>query len=90
MLSSFAIAFIVFFFFGVLFESRRNDIKKQNRQIQPPIVPMYYNNGPIAQQPYDITSFHIAGVTFNDGRQSRQTSLRMLKFKDAPMDGQCH
>lgn len=36
---------------------------------------------------YDITTFHIAGVTFKDGRESRQTSLRMLKFKDYPMNG---
>lgn len=31
------------------------------------------------------TDFKIAGVTFKDGRASRQTALRMLKFQDPPM-----
>lgn len=35
---------------------------------------------------YETTTFHVAGVTFKDGRESRQTSLRMLKFRDYPMN----
>lgn len=34
-----------------------------------------------------ITEFNVAGVTFKDGRASRQTALRKLKFQDPPMDG---
>lgn len=36
---------------------------------------------------FKTTTFKIAGVTFKDGQKQRQTALRMLKFKDAPMDG---
>ena len=36
---------------------------------------------------YETTTFHIAGTTFKDGRLYRQSALRMLKFKDEPMDG---
>ena len=31
--------------------------------------------------------FKVAGVTFKDGRRSRQATLRKIKFKDEPMDG---
>lgn len=33
-----------------------------------------------------VTQFKIAGVTFKDGRYSRQAALRKLKFQDPPMD----
>lgn len=33
------------------------------------------------------TEFNVAGVTFKDGRLSRQAALRKLKFQDPPMDG---
>lgn len=33
------------------------------------------------------TDFKVAGVTFKDGRYSRQAALRKIKFQDPPMDG---
>lgn len=36
--------------------------------------------------PYEFIKTKIAGVTFKDGRKSRQTVLRRLYWKDAPFD----
>lgn len=35
---------------------------------------------------YKEIEFHVAGVTFKNGRKSRQTILRAMKFKDDPFD----
>ena len=34
-----------------------------------------------------VTEFKVAGVTFKDGRYTRQAALRKMFFKDPPMDG---
>ena len=36
--------------------------------------------------PFEFLKMNIAGVTFKDGRKSRQTILRRLYWKDAPFD----
>lgn len=42
---------------------------------------------PAAQEfPYEFLKVKIAGVTFKDGRKSRQTILRRLYWKDEPFD----
>lgn len=79
-----------------------SDYKKKNNIVNKTLrdneLRKQYDNSPLLNPPkkqlpkiegsqYDITTFHIAGVTFKDGRESRQTSLRMLKFKDYPMNG---
>lgn len=46
-----------------------------------------YKNNTVTDNNIVQTTFNIAGVTFMDGRKSRQTALRMLKFQDPPMDG---
>lgn len=38
------------------------------------------------ESPYEFIRTKIAGVTFKDGRKSRQTILRRLYWKDAPFD----
>lgn len=38
------------------------------------------------ESPYEFLKTKIAGVTFKDGRKSRQTILRRLYWKDAPFD----
>ncbi|WP_099468359.1 hypothetical protein [Konateibacter massiliensis] len=38
------------------------------------------------KQAYDFFEFKVAGVTFKNGRKSRQTILRAVNFKDAPFD----
>lgn len=38
------------------------------------------------ESPYEFITTKIAGVTFKDGRKSRQTILRRLYWKDAPFD----
>ncbi len=37
--------------------------------------------------PYEHMQIRVAGVTFKNGRRSRQTILRQIKFKDPPFDG---
>ena len=39
-----------------------------------------------SESPYEFITTKIAGVTFKDGRKSRQTILRRLYWKDAPFD----
>lgn len=39
-----------------------------------------------SESPYDFLKMKIAGVTFKDGRKSRQTILRRLYWKDEPFD----
>lgn len=34
----------------------------------------------------DTFTFNVAGVTFKNGRKSRQTILRQIKYKDSPFD----
>lgn len=51
----------------------------------PPIVtdkkpPQYTQNG------FDFLRVKVAGVTFKNGRKSRQTILRKIHFKDEPFD----
>lgn len=36
--------------------------------------------------PYEFLKMKVAGVTFKDGRQSRQTMIRRLYWKDDPFD----
>lgn len=36
--------------------------------------------------PYEFLKMKVAGVTFKDGRQSRQTMIRRLYWKDEPFD----
>lgn len=38
------------------------------------------------ESPYEFITTKIAGVTFKDGRKSRQTILRRLYWKDEPFD----
>lgn len=38
------------------------------------------------ESPYEFLTTKIAGVTFKDGRKSRQTILRRLYWKDEPFD----
>lgn len=35
---------------------------------------------------YKEIEFHVAGVTFKNGRKTRQALLRAMKFKDKPFD----
>lgn len=46
------------------------------------------NSTPAAEPelPFEFLKTNIAGVTFKDGRKSRQTILRRLYWKDAPFD----
>ena len=41
---------------------------------------------PAEDSPYEFIRTKIAGVTFKDGRKSRQTILRRLYWKDEPFD----
>lgn len=41
---------------------------------------------PQSEMPYEFLKTKIAGVTFKDGRKSRQTILRRLYWKDDPFD----
>lgn len=41
---------------------------------------------PAPELPYEFLKMKVAGVTFKDGRQSRQTMIRRLYWKDAPFD----
>lgn len=38
------------------------------------------------EPPYEFLKMKVAGVTFKDGRQSRQTMIRRLYWKDDPFD----
>jgi hypothetical protein len=40
----------------------------------------------MSEEKYEFLKTKIAGVTFKDGRKSRQTVLRRLHWKDAPFD----
>lgn len=35
---------------------------------------------------FHLMKFHVAGVTFKDGRKSRQAVLRKIRFEDAPFE----
>lgn len=41
---------------------------------------------PAPETPFEFIRTNITGVTFKDGRKSRQTILRRLYWKDAPFD----
>ncbi len=41
---------------------------------------------PQPEAPYEFLKMKVAGVTFKDGRQSRQTMIRRLYWKDEPFD----
>lgn len=41
---------------------------------------------PDPESPYEFLKMKVAGVTFKDGRQNRQTMIRRLYWKDEPFD----
>lgn len=49
-------------------------------------VPAASSPAPADDSPYEFIRTKIAGVTFKDGRKSRQTILRRLYWKDEPFD----
>lgn len=74
---------IIYFLLCLFTESVSNKTEiKDVPNYSIPISPMIKN-----EPKYETTTFNIAGTTFSDGREKRQTALKMLKFKDAPMDG---
>lgn len=66
--------------------------KNEKRQNATPII---NQKPPVIEKPkgifeigsqYDFLTFNAAGVTFNNGRKSRQTILRRIKFGDEPFE----
>lgn len=53
--------------------------------VVPPVAPKKEEPAP-PEVPFDFLVTKIAGVTFKDGRKSRQTVLRRLYWKDEPFD----
>lgn len=53
---------------------------------KPKEAPAASSPAPADDSPYEFIRTKIAGVTFKDGRKSRQTILRRLYWKDEPFD----
>ena len=53
---------------------------------KPKEAPAASSPAPVDDSPYEFIRTKIAGVTFKDGRKSRQTILRRLYWKDEPFD----
>lgn len=53
---------------------------------KPKEAPAVSSPAPADDSPYEFIRTKIAGVTFKDGRKSRQTILRRLYWKDEPFD----
>ena len=53
---------------------------------KPKEAPVASSPAPADDSPYEFIRTKIAGVTFKDGRKSRQTILRRLYWKDEPFD----
>ena len=51
-----------------------------------PAASVKEENAAPPESPYEFLTTKIAGVTFKDGRKSRQTILRRLYWKDEPFD----
>lgn len=56
-----------------------NDINANQSNLNNPIVPDTSNN--------EYYTFKVAGVTFKNGRKTRQAILRKIKWKDEPFNG---
>lgn len=71
-------------------KTKTTNVKKEEYKVNykdHPFLDSFDNPSSPKEPEYKTTIFNIAGVTFSDGNKKRQTALRMLKFKDAPMDG---
>lgn len=84
------IIFIIFFsiFIVALFfyeQKLDENIKKRKQDEEDPEPSVKVE--PVLSYKWDM-DFNLAGVTFKDGQCKRQTAIKMLKFKDPPMDGQ--
>lgn len=66
-----------------VFLARRNKATNSTpADVQPKAAPMVE---PAAEKPeFIFERFNVAGVTFKNGRKSRQTILRKIKFRDEP------
>lgn len=59
--------------------SRNNKPKPASASIQMPVVQP-------KKSKYEFLNIKVAGVTFKNGRKSRQTILRKIKFRDPPFE----
>ena len=80
-----AIAALFFFFGWRSLPSKKKQTDKtetSNIPVSPSASPApSISPAPVAPQ-YDFISFKLAGVTFKNGRKSRQSILRAIKFRD--------
>lgn len=80
-----AIAALFFFFGWRSLPSKKKQTDKtetSNIPVSPSASPAPSTSpAPVAPQ-YDFISFKLAGVTFKNGRKSRQSILRAIKFRD--------
>lgn len=68
---------------------RRKEFERQHPKPPVPVKPVVQEQPKVEQPKIEHlkTRFYIAGVTFKDGRLSRQAAIRMLKFGDGVMKG---